>query len=280
MRGLRLGLLTCGISLLAMAPALAQETYYTGAYSPHATVAKAETNLNISVGFMHTQYSEGPLDAENGFTPGFGVGASVLLPSAWQNIDYYAAFAYQFNAGNLTYNGHYLVSGEPVTATDRAVFNRIQARMGLGFPVANGALEIIPYFTAGYMSWNRNVDNKGQIGTDEFYSSALVGGGLKLDIPVTATVVVSGGAEFLGMVGNHLMADGLGIGWGLGNSAQQRVSLGVDDALYGPWHLQASANWTHFNYAGSKPSYATYGYYEPLSTTTQVGMNLGVAYSF
>lgn len=275
MRGLRLGFLTCGISLLAMAPALAQVTT-----TQHAAIAAAETNLNISVGFMHTQYSEGPPDSESGFTPGFTIGASLLQPSAWQNVDYYAAFAYQFNAGNLSYNGHYLYSGAPVTATDRAVFNRIQARMGLGFPIAGGAVEAIPYFTAGYQSWNRNVSVEGAIGTDEFYSSALVGGGLKLDIPITATIVASTGAELLGMVGNHITIDSLGIGFGMGNSMQERVSLGVDDAVYGPLHLQASANWTHFNYAGSKPSYATYGYFEPLSNTTQVGVNLGVAYSF
>src|SRR6516165_4418166 len=268
MRGLRLGFLACGVSLLALTPALAQEVN-----SSHATIAAAETNINISVGFMHTQYSEGPPDSENGFTPGFGVGASALLPSAWQNIDYYAAFAYQFNAGNLTYNGHYLYSGAPLTATDRAVFNRIQARMGLGFPLAGGALEIIPYFTAGYQSWNRNIDVEGAQGTDEFYSSALVGGGLKLDIPITATIVASGGAEFLGMVGNHVDNNLVGIGFGMGNSAQQRISLGLDSVLYGPLHLQANANWTHFNYAGSKPSYATYGYFEPLSSTTQVGVN-------
>jgi hypothetical protein len=275
MRGLRFGIATFGISLLAAAPVLAQQLQ-----TSHAEIAAAETNLNVSVGFMHTQYSEGPPDAESGYTPGFTVGGSVLLPSVWTNIDLYSSLAYQFNAGNLTYNGHYLVSGLPVTATDHAVFNHIDARLGLGLPLAGGALEAIPFLAAGYQSWNRNVENKGVIGTDEFYSSALVGGGVKLDVPITATVVASGTAEMLGMVGNHLSADSLGIGWNMGNSAQERISLGLDDALSGPLHLQASADWAHFNYAGSKPTAETYGYYEPLSTTTQFGVNLGVAYSF
>jgi hypothetical protein len=229
---------------------------------------------------MHTNYSEGALDSENGFTPGFGVGGSVLLPSANPDIDYYSALSYQFNAGNLTYNGHYLISGLPVTATDHAVFNNLEARLGVGLPMAGGALEAIPYVAAGYQSWNRNVENKGVIGTDEFYSSGMAGGGVKLDIPLTATVVASGSAELLGMFGAHISSDSFGIGFNMGNSAQERVSLGLDDALNGPLHLQASANWTHFNYAGSKPSVETYGLYEPLSTTTQFGVNLGLAYSF
>ena len=274
MSGLRFGLAALGFSLLTSAPVLAQEV------NQHAEIAAAETNINLSVGFMHTNYSEGSPDSEEGFTPGFDVGGSVLLTSVFPNIDLYSMLSYQFNAGNLTYNGHYLYTGQPVTATDRAVFNQIDARLGLGLPIDGGAMEAIPFISAGYKAWNRNVENKNVIGTDEFYSSALVGGGVKLDIPVTSAVVVSGTAEMQAMVGNHLSADSLGLGWDLGDSAQERISLGVDDALSGPLHLQASANWTHFNYAGSKPTAETYYFYEPLSTTNQFGINLGVSYSF
>lgn len=281
MRFAPLGALTVGISVLAAAPAMAQMFA-----SPHAEIAAAETNINISLGFMHTGYSEGPPDSESGFTPGFSVGGSVLLPSAFTNIDLYTALAYQFHAGNLTYTGHYLISGEPVTATDNAVFNNINARFGLGFPLAGGALEAIPYITMGYQAWNRNINNPGVIGTDEFYSAGMAGGGMKLDVPVTGTIVVSGTADMVGMFGVHLSADSLGTGFSLGNSAQQRVSLGVDDALSGPLHVFANAGWTHFNYAGSKPSPSTYipalggEIFEPLSTTNQVTVNLGVSYSF
>jgi hypothetical protein len=272
MGGLRLGIATFGISLLAAAPVMAQ--------SAHSEIAAAETNLNVSLGFLHENYSEGPLDSESGYMPGFEVGASVLLPSAWSNIDLYSSFAYQFNAGNITYNGHYLVSGLPSTATDRAVLNHLEAKLGLGLPLVGGALEAIPFLSGGYQSWNRNIDNKGVIGTDEFYSSASLGGGVKLDIPVTATIVASGSAEMLDMLGSHVQSDSFGFGFNMGNSTQERVSLGLDDALAGPLHLLVSADMMHFNYAGSKPSIGSYGLYEPLSNTTQVGMNLGVSYSF
>lgn len=279
MGGLRLGVATFGISLMAAAPALAQLSSAQTS-STHAEIAAAETNLNLSLGFIHTQYDEGPPDAENGYAPGFGIGASVLLPSAFPNIDLYTSLSYQFHAGNLTYTGHYLFSGIALTATDRAVFNNIEARAGLGLPLAGGAVEAIPFIAAGYQSWNRNVDVKHGDGSDEFYSNGLVGGGVKLDLPVTRTLVASGTAEVLDMFGAHIVSHALDNGFDMGNSGQERVSLGLDDALSGPLHLQASANWTRFTYAGSKPSAATYGYYEPLSHTTQLGVNLGVSYSF
>jgi hypothetical protein len=275
MRRLGLGFAALGMSVLAAAPALAQEMS-----SSHDEIKAAETNINISANFMHTHYSEGEPDSENGFTPGFGVGGSVLVPSAFQNIDLYSAFAYQFNAGSLNYDGHYLISGLPVTATDNAVFNNIRGRLGLGFPLNGGAMEVIPYIAMGYQSWNRNINKTGAIGTDEFYSAASAGGGVKLDIPLTATIVASGSAELSGIFAAHVQSNTLGLGFDMGNSAQERVSLGLDDAVSGPIHLQASADLTHFNYAGSKPSASSYYFYEPLSTTTQVTVNLGVSYSF
>jgi hypothetical protein len=288
MRGLRLGVATVGISLLAAAPVLAQEVQ-----SPsHAEIAAAETNLNISLGFMHTNYSEGPLDSEDGFAPGFGVGASALLPSAFQNIDLYSALFYQFNAGNLNYTGHeenlLTQAVTPIKATDRAVFNHIEGRLGLGFPLADGQVEIIPYITAGYMAWNRNIDNRGAIGTDEFYRTALVGVGAKLDTTVTPSLVFSASAQFSGLVASNITFNTFNEGHTLGDSGDERVSLGLDQHVSGPLHVFATATVEHFNYAGDKFNdnniifagpYA-YQIAEPTSSTTQVGVNLGVSYSF
>lgn len=272
---LGLGFSAFGLLLLGLAPAAAQEMT-----TSHAEIRAAETNINFSANFMHTHYSEGALDSENGFTPGFGVGASVLMPSAFPNIDLYSALAYQFNAGSLNYEGQYLFSGQPLSATDNAVFNNIRGRLGLGFPLNGGAMEMIPYIALGYQSWNRNINNPGVVGTDEFYSAASAGGGVKLDIPLTATIVASGTAELSGIFAAHVQSNSLGLGFDMGNSAQERISLGLDDAVSGPIHVLASADLTHFNYAGSKPSASSYYFYEPLSTTTQVTVNLGVSYSF
>ncbi len=252
----------------------------------HQEVLRAETNVRANAAFMHTQYHEnitpGSGDDENGLTYGFGVGASVLMPLHPGNPispDLYTSLDYDLSAGNITYGGHFLVGNAPVTAVDRAVFNRLEARIGVGFPLQNGG-ELIPFFAAGYQAWNRNIDQRGSIGTNEFYETGLIGGGLKLDVPVTPRLVLSATGEMLAMIGANVTFDSFGISHSMGVSAQERISLGADYAVSGRFHAQANFYWEHFNYAGFSPTPATFGLYEPLSTTTQFGLNAGIAYDF
>jgi hypothetical protein len=74
----------------------------------------------------------------------------------------------------------------------------------------------------------------------------------------------------------------------MGDSGDERVSLGLDQHVSGPLHVFATASVEHFNYAGDKfnnnniivvgPN--AYQIAEPTSSTTQVGVNLGISYSF
>jgi hypothetical protein len=262
-----------------------------------AEVRASETNVSVSAGFMHTQYHEdltpGAGDDENGFSAGGNFGASVLLPGllVWRNADLYADLNLDVSAGNLTYGGHEenLLTGaiSPASLTDRAVFIRFESRLGVGIPLVGGA-EFIPFLAGGYQGWNRNIDVPGGIGTDEFYDEALLGGGLKLDVPVTSRLVISGAAEGLAMIAGNISYDSFGENAGLGGSAQERLSLGADYSVSPHFHVVGSGFWEHFNYAGNKfTSNKTievgdlvYEISEPVSTTTQFGVNLGIAYSF
>jgi len=243
----------------------------------------AENNVSVHLSALHFQYhenaTEGTGDDENGFAPGFGISASVLLPQRGLPTDYYAALIYDFSAGNFTYGGHYLESGLPATATDRAVLNRVEARLGVGVPLIGGA-ELIPFAAFGYQAWNRNDDLKGAIGSDELYTSGLAGAGLKLDLPVSPVLVLSGTAEMLALIGANVDNDGFGLSHSMGISGEERVTLGLDYAVHGALHVTAAGYYEHFNYAGFRPSAATYYLYEPLSTTTQIGGDVGLAYSF
>jgi hypothetical protein len=248
-------------------------------------IAQAETAVDLNAGVTNTRYHENlvPGDDENGVTPGFGVGAAALLPllRGW-NPDLYTALNYDFDAGNLHYSGHYVLSGAPTTATDNAVFNRVEAKLGLGYQFPGIGVELIPFFAAGYQSWNRNINSKGVTGTDEFYHSALLGGGMRLDLPITPGWVGSVDGEVLGLVGGGIALNNFGSDQDFGASGAQRVSLGLDDALSGRFHLTGTLSWQHFNYSGSKPQVVEFVYliHEPLSVTTQMGINLGLAYSF
>lgn len=246
-------------------------------------VAQAETAVRLDAGAMHTQYHENlsPGDDESGVTPGFGVGISALLPilRSW-NPDFYAALNYDFNAGDLHYAGHYQ-NGIPTTAADNAVFNRIEARVGLGYQFPVG-VEVIPFLAAGYQAWNRNINQQGGIGTDEFYHSALVGGGMRLDIPVTRALVASFDSEMLALVAGGISLDNLGLDQNFGPTGAERISLGLDESCYNRLHLTGILFWQHFDYSGSKSQPYDFFYlvHEPLSSTVQFGASVGVSYSF
>jgi hypothetical protein len=251
------------------------------AMSGHDAIIAAESTISLSAGFMHTQYHEniveGAGDDENGFTYGLGAGVSGLIPNPVIRADLYTALQFDFDAGNITYGGHYLFSGLPAYATDNAVFNRLEARLGVGLPLADN-VELIPFVAGGYQAWNRNINQKNEIGTDEFYRAGLMGGGVKLDVAASPRLVLSATAEALAVLGGGTRANLFGLNLEFGPSGEERVEFGADYAVTRPFHVFAKLDWEHFNYTGSKPD--VYGFYEPLSTTTQFGANLGVEYSF
>jgi hypothetical protein len=245
-------------------------------------VAAAETTISIYLSGMHTQYHENlgpPTDDESGATPGFGVALGGLTPYG-ATTDLYTSLNYNFSAGPINYNGFTQPGDQPLAATDNAVFNRIEARIGVGLPLANGA-EAIPFLAGGYQAWNRNVDSKITIDGGEFYHTFLFGAGLKFDQPVTPAIVLSATAEGLGLAGGNVQNNGIGFGRGMGVTAEELISLGLDYAMTPRWHTFGSIYWEHFIYSGTHPEYFSDGYaYEPLSTTTQFGVNAGVGFSF
>jgi len=251
------------------------------------TVLDAETSVYLDANMMQTQYQvHGGGQSENGFAPGFGVGASALLPTHPNNpnnVDFYTALDYQFNAGNLSYNGGLFNTQTQVTtsisATERAVFQRIEARIGAGFQT--GGVEIIPFFAAGYQSWNRNVDITDVSISGDFYHAALLGFGGKLDVPVGDTLVASGTAEVLGLVGGGVTINNQDFGHSMGATPEERLEFGLDDAVGAHFHLFAKGYWEQFNYAGTQPvSYGIYSLSRPFSTTSQYGVNIGAGYTF
>jgi hypothetical protein len=258
--------------------------------SGHDAIIAAESTISFSAGFMHTQYHENAIpgtgDDESGLTPGLGAGISGLIPNPILRADLYTALNYDFDAGSITYGGHYLFTNAPAILTDNAVFNRLELRLGVGLPLADD-VELIPFVAGGYQAWNRNIDPKGAVGTDEFYRAGLMGGGLKLDVAATPSLVLSATTEALAVLGGGTRSNDLGLNFEFGPSGEERVELGADYAVTRPFHVFARLDWEHFNYSGSKLSAATldidgfgFKFYEPLSTTTQFGANLGVAYSF
>ena len=273
-----------------MAPAAAAY-----AQNQQREIETAETNLNLAVNGQHFQYSENltPGDSENGEMPGFTIGASYLQPGlVWPvKADLYTSLSYQFNAGNVAYRGtqENLITGAtaPFNTTDRAVMNRIEGRFGMGLNVGHGVM-VIPFLAGGYQSWNRNVDSNGVYYGDEEYSAALLGGGVRVDAALTPTLVAYGEGEVLGILVGNVTNNDANFSHGMGGSAEERLSAGLDQAVSGPFHVFANGYWEHFNWAGNKPTDSSivqlagsyYYLYEPLSTTSEFGLNVGASYAF
>ncbi|MDE8346113.1 MAG: hypothetical protein POH28_08080 [Acidocella sp.] len=261
------------------------------AHAASPLVAAAESSFDLELGGMHAQYHENvtPGDDESGLIPGFGVGVSLLAPlhpgistSILGGDDLYVALNYEFDAGNIRYAGHYqaIDGGGALDAVDRAAFNRAEARVGLGFPLAGGG-ESIPFVVAGYQAWNRDVVAANTADGKAFYESGLFGLGWRLDQPLGRMLVASATGQVFALAGGGVSDGSQGFSHGFGVTPEERVDLGLDDALGGKLHVFAQLYWQHFNYAGTPPAYYPgYFLYEPFSTTTQIGADIGLGYSF
>ncbi len=224
-------------------------------------VAAMETNLYGAVSGAYGGYAAGSFGrgGVSGAYPGLVLGGGVLWPAAGH--DDYGAVSYQFGAGELGVAGG---------GTDKASFNRVEARLGMGLELASGG-EIIPYLAFGYQCWNQAVPGGG----GAVYQTALLGGGGKLDLPLGRGVTASVGVEVLALAGGASRLRGAGGAGGSeaqGVTPQERVELGLDAPVAGPVHMLAGAYLDHFTYLG--------GSYEPFAATTEGGVDFGLAYSF
>jgi len=242
----------------------------------------ANNEVGVAVTGTNTNYLEnitpGPSDSETGFTPGFALKGSYLGNIAGLS-DVYAQVKYQRTMGDLSYKG--AVGNTPEDGTDSMNMNRVTARLGMAFPVADDML-VIPYLTGGYQNWNRSL--QGPYGYNEFYSAGLVGAGAKFEYAMSPRMVFGARAEMLAVVdGGMTPSDVPGIPNGVLGSAsfdttgEEVVGVDADYRIAGPVHLYGGLDYTHFDYSGGA---LNGGFAEPSSQTNQFGVDLGVAYGF
>ena len=242
----------------------------------------ANNEVGVAVTGTNTNYLEnitpGPSDSETGLTPGFALKGSFLGNVAGLS-NVYAQIQYQRTMGGITYKG--AVGNTPQYGTDSMSMNRVTARLGMAFPVADNLL-VIPYLTGGYQDWNRSL--QGPYGYNEFYSAGLIGAGAKVEYATSPRMVFGARAEMLAVVGGGMTPSNVpGIPNGtLGSAAfdttgEEVVGVDADYRIAGPVHLYGGLDYTHFNYSGGA---LHDGFVEPSSQTNQLGIDLGVAYHF
>lgn len=226
-----------------------------------AAIRSAETNLGLGAAVSAFWAGGTAVGA-----PGGEVRASRLGPG--------------LDLGNLYTGMVYDVSGAglgPAGGT-RGLVNRVEVRLGSGFRETGrgmlGRAMLIPFVAGGYEGWSGGGTAFGDGGV---YHAALAGGGIKVDLAVSSTLVVSATAEGLAVLGGRLTSDTRGVADSFGVSGEASVRLGAD--------LRLSRNWQVFAGLGVRyrpqPDSAGGTFAGPMPvSTTELQSVIGLAYGF
>lgn len=209
--------------LLAVTGVVARADGVAVALNP--AVIAAETRVALGFAVQGTRYSEGfagASDQESGVLPGFSAEAS-RLGSLLGMPGIYSGVVYDFAGGPLAYNG-FIQGGaapglSPYDATDHARFNSIEVRLGEALALST-AVDVIPFVTAGYQNWYRDVGGAGGYG--EFYRAAIAGVGARFDVAVSDRLVISATAEGLRWLAGVLRRPPWGLLRDLGPAVRRR----------------------------------------------------------
>lgn len=236
-------------------------------------------NNSVSIAAVGTlmNYQEhinpGPSDTESGWMPGFKVAGSYMAPD---NV--YLHLGYQYNSGNIHYDGANLETHAPAYTTDRATTQRLLGKIGYSYWV-NPDMAITPYVAAGFQSWNRNLLITGGQEIED-YSSPLAGVGALIQYQAMPRLVLSADAEVLAVTGGGMTPHITGIttpSAHFGTSGEEKLGLAANYRVDGPVSVFGGLSFTHFNYTGG--AMGEY-YLEPSSSTNHFDLDAGIRYSF
>ncbi|HEY5207869.1 MAG TPA: hypothetical protein VIJ42_00330 [Stellaceae bacterium] len=233
-------------------------------------------------GFMQS-YSETVMsrtfDSENGTVPGFEVKASTMQ-NGFGIDNIYAGIRYQFDQGNVAYNGANLFTRAPLQGTTNYSVSDLGIELGKGFLLSENVL-ITPFVQGGWRDWRRAL-SAAQV---EDYTHYYVGGGVRGDLGITPRMVLTGRlgiAETFDPSMTATASPGLGLPprmtFALGSAPLFQAGVGADYRFYQQIHLYGGVDYSHFSYGSSAIN--SLGFNEPSSTSDEVVFRLGLAYQF
>lgn len=246
------------------------------------TILNANNSVSIGFNYANNNYSEdlpSPSDVENGWAPGFHIGASV--DSEVMGIKgIYGDFGYTYNSGNVTYaDGNH---SEKAGHED----NNIHVRLGKTIFISSSAA-ITPYIMGGYRWWHRAVPHG--VADPENYSNAYVGGGAMFQYAATKDLTLS----LHGGIGEVVFASLNGITNPYyveyyGSPVEQKFSLsdrpyyttGLKATYINSKHLGLYADIDYRDFMYGASGFNSAGFEEPSSQTSQFSVGVGLMYSF
>lgn len=248
------------------------------AADPAIAAAETSVRLGVSAGYGNFETNSAPQDNDAGALFGVTAGISALTTSVLPSTiwpDLYTEVGYDFSADLPDHARGAGVSAFSPRGGDATDYNTAIVRLGAGTPISAGQ-ELIPYIAGGYQTWYRHAGGLGD--TRDYYQAELAGGGLRLDVTESPSLVFSASAEGFAVIGGSVSAPSEAYDARFGTTAEERVSLGADYRLSRTWHAFAGVGVTHYEYAASQ--FGGMRVLAPFSSTLQVNSMFGLAYGF
>ncbi len=245
-------------------------------------IVEANRELSLSASVLHRSYAEhfppGTVgaDRESGFAPGVSVSGS-WLGRAGPVEDLFLSATAEISLGNPTYRGTVFNSTQPLTFQAGLTDWSTLVQMGKSFSA--GRVVFTPLVEAGYRSWRRDL-GPAQV---EDYRTAFVGAGLKSEVMVRRGWLLRAEADAATTLSPRITFHyANSYGAPLGRQGLYTVAVAVDRRLSRRAHLvlRSQAQWYGF---GPSPPVQTVErglIFEPSSRTTDLRLNMGVAYAF
>ncbi|WP_353191120.1 hypothetical protein [Pandoraea pnomenusa] len=252
---------------------------------------RANNQVWLGAGAQQLHYWEtiapGKSDSERGTTAAFALGASTQRQLFGVSNLYFSGTV-RVAHGNVDYGGYLQdLTGRVVQPnyqmTTRSTATDVTLKAGKAFPFHLGTwnAQVVPYVSYSYHDWIRD-SSRDPYGFYERYRHHVVGGGLMGQLEVTPRLVATADIRAGAMVGASMTQAGSQNTFSLGNKPVVVAGLGLDYAVARNFHVNATYEWSRFQYGRSGVTQVAPGMnaYEPDSKTITQTWMIGAGYAF
>ncbi|AKM30036.3 hypothetical protein AB870_07870 [Pandoraea faecigallinarum] len=259
----------------------------------HAQEAMLRANNQVwfGVGAQRLNYWEsigpGKSDSESGTTAAFALTASTQR-QLFGISNLYFSGAVRVAHGNVDYGGYLQDTAGRVLQSDYQMKTRstatdvtLKAGKAIPFHLGTWNAQVIPYVSYSYRDWIRD-SSRDPYGFYERYRHHVVGGGLMGQVELTPKLVATADVRAGAMVGASMTLAGSQNTFTLGNKPVVVAGFGLDYAIARNFHVNASYEWSRFQYGRSAVTQVGPGVtaYEPDSKTINQTWMIGAGYAF
>jgi opacity protein-like surface antigen len=269
--------------------------FAAGLWAANANAQEAMLRANnqvwLDAGAQQLHYWEtigpGKSDSERGTTAAFSLGASTQRQLFGVSNLYFSG-SVRVAHGNVDYGGYLADSSGRVVQPNyqmntRSTATDVTLKAGKAFPFHLGTwnAQMIPYVSYSYHDWIRD-SSSDPYGFYERYRHHVIGGGLMGQLEVTPKLVATADIRAGAMVGASLTLAGSQNTFTLGNKPVVVAGFGLDYAIARNFHVNATYEWSRFQYGRSGVTQVTPGVnaYEPDSKTINQTWMIGAGYAF